>query len=318
MSGDYLVEPLDRSRFSELAPLMKDAFGDEVDADYFEWKYWQNPSGPAIGNIARHRDSGELAAFYGMIPEIYRWGAERRRIYQSCDTMTHSRHRRKGLFQLLARETYAAAQSDDPAFCAFGFGGPTSTPGFLKMGWRIAFGIPYRFRPFPLTLLPAVGSAKGKVRRLEQPDDALVAMICKSSAGRTNSVEMSEPFVRWRLANPLRCYQLWVDDGNGAYAISYRSGNLLLLLDFWEESRGRGRNVWNAIRAESLSPKTKGVLTFAQAGSDYDVRLRSYGFLRNPFSRGPAAGTIPFITFGGCPDDGPEAWSITPLDHDSY
>ena len=72
-SDDYDVEPIDPARLSDLAPLMKDAFGDTVDGDFFRWKYCDNPGGRAIGHIARHRQSGELAAFYGMIPERYRW-----------------------------------------------------------------------------------------------------------------------------------------------------------------------------------------------------------------------------------------------------
>jgi hypothetical protein len=92
-----------------------------------------------------------------MIPEIYRWGIEQRRIYQSCDTMTHSGHRRKGLFQLLATRTYDEARAADPGFFAYGFGGPTSTPGFLKMGWRVELELPYLFQPFPLTKVRLFG-----------------------------------------------------------------------------------------------------------------------------------------------------------------
>ena len=320
MSGtaDYAIEPLDPARLADLAPLMKDAFGDTVDGGFFQWKYNDNPGGRAIGHIARHRPSGELAAFYGMIPELYRWGSERRRVYQSCDTMTHSGHRRKGLFQLLARHTYAGAQADDPGFSAFGFGGPTSTPGFVKMGWQVAFEVPYRFRPFPLTLLSSAASKRAKVRRLGQIDDQVVAMIRSNFAERAHGLEASDDFIRWRLANPLRRYQYWVDD-DGAYAISYRNGDLLLVLDFWEASAGAGRHVWDAVRAESLSPRTKGVLTFAQPGTAYDRRLRDYGLLRNPFGRGPAADKIPFITLGDFPGESSFSdWSITPFDHDSF
>lgn len=320
MSGtaDYAIEPLDPARLADLALLMKDAFGDTVDGGFFQWKYSDNPGGRAIGHIARHRQSGELAAFYGMIPERYRWGSVPRRVYQSCDTMTHSGHRRKGLFQSLARHTYAAAQVDDPGFCAIGFGGPTSTPGFLKMGWAVAFELPYRFRPYPLTLLPLASGKRARVRRLDTVDDGLVAMIRQSFADRRNGLEASDDFIRWRLANPLRSYQLWIDD-DGAYAISYRSGDLLLLLDFWEVSAGAGRHVWDAVRAESLRPRTKGVLTFAQPVTAYDRRLRDYGLLRNPFGRGPAADKIPFITLGDFPGESSFSdWSITPFDHDSF
>jgi hypothetical protein len=318
MSADYVVEPLSAETFAELAPLMQDAFGDTVESAFFNWKYLDNPAGPAIGNIARAGPGGEVAAFYGMIPEIYRWGSEVHRIYQSCDTMTHSRHRRRGLFRLLALETYQTAKAVYPHFFAYGFGGPTSTPGFLKMDWRIEFEISHLFRPFPLTMLPAWRGSVGKVRSLAAPTDELVEMIRASAAGQSNSIEKSEAFIRWRLGNPLRRYEYLVDDA-GAYAIYYRAGGIQVLFDFWEREPGVGTAVWNALRRASLSPRTKGILTFAQRGTALEQRLKRYGFVRNPFNRGPGAGTIPFITFGECPGGWrAENWSITPFDHDSY
>ena len=115
MSGEYRIEPISEGRFPSLIPLMHDAFGDNVDVEFFRWKYFKNPAGPVIGNIALAENS-EVAAFYGMIPEVYRWGGETLRLYQSCDTMTHSRHRRKGLFQRLALQTYAEGAAADPNF----------------------------------------------------------------------------------------------------------------------------------------------------------------------------------------------------------
>ena len=318
MSVDYVVEPLTAATFSELAPLMQDAFGDTVDSSFFNWKYLDNPAGPALGNIARAGPGGEVAAFYGMIPENYRWGKHTNRIYQSCDTMTHSRHRRRGLFRLLALETYRAAETADPRFFAYGFGGPTSTPGFLKMDWRIEFELNHFFRPYPLTLLPGRRRHARKVRRLDGPTDELVAMIRASSAGDVNSIDKTDAFIRWRLANPRRRYEYLLDDA-GAYAIYYRAGGILFLFDFWEREPDVGAVVWNELRRASLSPRSKGVLTFAQRGTGLQKRLKRYGFIRNPFRRGPGADTIPFITYGESPcGRGPESWSITPFDHDSY
>jgi hypothetical protein len=314
--SDYRVEPITAERFPSLIPLMQDAFGDEVDVEFFRWKYFKNPAGPVIGNIALAEDS-EVAAFYGMIPEIYRWGSNSLRLYQSCDTMTHSRHRRKGLFQRLALQTYAEGAAADPNFCAIGFGGETSTPGFVKMNWRIEFDIPYLFKPRLLNFTSRwrLGPPCGVTDELT---DDLVSLIMQNEARRSYSKVLDEPFIRWRLANPMHAYRYAVDPGNG-YAIFYRSGDLLSVFDFWEASPGVGGRAMAALIKASSGSGIRGCLTFCQNGSPLYEQLRRYGFLRNPFGRGPASATIPFITYGDFPHgSGPESWAITPFDHDSF
>src|SRR4051812_15245250 len=103
--SDYSIRKLEPSEFHLLIPLMKDCFGLSVDIDYFRWKFLDNPAGSFIGFVAE-TDSGEVAAYYGVIPEQYVIKGVQRLIYQSCDTMTHSSHRRKGLFQKLATYCY--------------------------------------------------------------------------------------------------------------------------------------------------------------------------------------------------------------------
>jgi len=313
---EYRLEPLRPELFDELSPLMFDAFGESVGPDFFRWKFVDNPAGPAIGNIARNIDDGEIAAFYGMIPERYRWGSEIRTVYQSCDTMTHARHRRRGLFQKLALETYRQGRERDPDFLAIGFGGPTSTPGFLKMGWTAPFDIRFRFRPYPLTLVPVLRPRP--VEGMSTSDETLISLICSAAEQRPLGAVRTRDFIRWRLANPLRKYEAVVD-GDRAYAIYYRSAGSLFLFDFWEREARAGHSAWNAVRNVSLRPRTKGVLTFCQSGIDFDDRVRRLGFYRNPWRSGPASLRTPFIVYGKPGDRGSASdWAITPFDHDSY
>jgi hypothetical protein len=297
---------------------MEDAFGDAVNPSYFDWKYLDNPSGPAVGHIVRANENGEIAAFYGMIPEQYRFDGKLRRIYQSCDTMTHSRHRRRRLFQSLAQLTYESEVEKDPNFFAYGFGGPTSTPGFLKMGWQISFEIPHRFLPYPLTLLRMSGRDSKRVAHLDHLTDDLIGMISQSGENQRNTIAKTEDFIRWRLANPLQAYR-FVVDADGAYAIYYRRAGFIFLFDAWEAAPGVGKTVFSVLRGLSAQPPTKGILTFCQAGTAFDRLLRRFGFVRNPFNFGPASARLPFITFGkNSAMHGESLWRITPFDHDSY
>lgn len=315
MAGDYRVEALTPELFGELVPLMEDVFGGNPQGALFDWKYLRNPAGPAIGHVARSA-SGELAAFYGMIPEIYRWGERSVRIYQSCDTMTHSRHRRRGLFQLLAQQSYAAARKADPGFFAIGFSGPMSTPGFLKMGWANPFAIPHRFKPRQLaSIAPFPG--KGPEVAATIPE-TLVGLMARNAAARRNCKSYYPEFVRWRLAHPAVSYRYVIDDG--AYAILKEQAGFLYLIDFWEESVGAGKGVMRSVMQASAKPGQRGVLTACQQGGSLERMLRRYLFLRNPLRHGPASERTPFITYGTPPV--PEAssaagWDITSVDFDS-
>lgn len=315
MTEDYTVEPLSTELFPQLVPLMEDVFGGNPQSALFDWKYLRNPAGPAIGYIARSRE-GEVAAFYGMIPEIYRWGDQRRRIYQSCDTMTHSRHRRRGLFQLLAKQTYATAKEADPGFFAIGFSGPMSTPGFIKMGWSAPFEIPHLFKPALLARIPWPGG-RGPDLQTAIPS-ALAGLMAANDASRPHSKSYYEDFVHWRLSSPAIDYRFLVDDG--AYAILKFAPSFVYLLDFWEASPGAGKGVMRALSRETARPGCRGLLTACQAGGRLDKLLRRHFFLRNPFKRGPASETTPFITYGAPPVpqvNSPEAWEITSVDFDS-
>lgn len=307
--SEYRFEPLQDATFEDLGPLMLDAFGDSVDRRYFDWKYRQNPAGPASGNIARSA-SGEIVAFYGMIPEIFGWRGETRKVYQSCDTMTHSAHRRKGLFQRLALNTYADAEQDDAAFFVYGFGGPTSTPGFLKMGWKIDQSLPFLARPafFP------VSAASHTVRELASPDETLERLFEGSQPGAP-AVKRSREYLRWRSANPLRAYRFFIAER--AFAMVAGGPGFLFLVDFWQEDHASGRPVLAALAKKALARRTKGILTLCTSNGRMAKALRRHWFFRNPLPRGPASGSTPFISYGR-PPFVDQRWDVGPIEHDSH
>ena len=312
MPDNYILEPLTDAIFDELGPLMLDAFGHGGDKKYFDWKYRENPAGPAMGNIAR-TDAGEIAAFYGMIPEVYAFQGEKRRIYQSCDTMTHSQHRRRGLFQRLAQATYSEALAADPDFFAYGFSGPTSTPGFIKMNWKVREQLPFLFQPYPLTLLRGGPS---NARIVDSITGELVDMVARAQPASGPGVYRDEGFIRWRLGNPLRRYEFMLADA--AYAIFTRMEGVLFVMDFWEQDRQAGSPIVRALRGIAADSGMKGLLTWTSVRSEFADRLRRHLFIRNPLARGPASQTTPFISYGSEPFDAAgRPWAVNALDHDS-
>ncbi len=127
-----------------LSNIYKECFGVNKDVEYFEWKYKLNPAGKAIGFIAEHE--GEVAAFYGVIPETYIVNGKTTTFYQSMDTMTLPKYQRKGLFVKLAKLTYEYLENINKELSIIGFPGETSYGGFVtKLNWRVLIKLNYVF-----------------------------------------------------------------------------------------------------------------------------------------------------------------------------
>jgi hypothetical protein len=87
-----------------------------------------------IGFIAYHKPTGHPAAFYGVFPCEVEYQGVRHIAAQSGSTMTHSAHRKRGLFIETAKRTYELAASVGIEFL-FGFPNKKSHRGLQKLGW---------------------------------------------------------------------------------------------------------------------------------------------------------------------------------------
>lgn len=328
---DYSIHQLKPEDFDILIPLMKDCFGMSVDPEYFRWKFLQNPAGPVVGFYALS-DSGECAAYYGAIAENYIIDGVSRKIYQSCDTMTHSKHRRKGLFQRLATTCYEFLESQDALFI-IGFGGGQSTPGFLKFGWKHCFDVFFHFKP---ALFCRLEILLNKVKQLISksnytvtgvPDVAAVSHLLNGNKeSSTIALNRSTAFINWKLKNPMHnCQMLGVKNSIGftGYCIYYIELNKLMLIDACCGTQGQGKNeLFYALNKVVTDNGLTGIVTFAQRKTTFSKLLLSSGFLINTLSRGPLHEHLPFIFYAGKPElekyNNPEYWSITALDHDAF
>ena len=329
--GEYSVHQLKPEDFDILIPLMKDCFGMSVNVEYFRWKFLQNPAGPVIGFYALS-DTGECAAYYGAIAENYILNGQARKIYQSCDTMTHSKHRRKGLFQKLATTCYDYLEKQDALFI-IGFGGGQSTPGFLKFGWRHAFDAFFHLKP-KFICWPQIGLyqishlfSKGRyqVEELAGPEPIL-DLIQQSNSRTTIALDKSLAFIQWKLKNPLHAVKIIAvkKDGNYvAYAMYHIDANKIMLLDaFCKSNSGSADSLFNGLNRIVVGNGLGGIVTFAQRQTAFSKLLLSNGFMINTFNFGPLHEHLPFIFYASKTEmdtyNYPQHWSITALDHDAF
>jgi hypothetical protein len=132
--SEYTLERLTPAHFPDLQILFKDAFRANLALEFIQRKYDTSAFGLSyIGYIA-YSATREPAAYYGVFPSIVSVDGEHILAAQSGDTMTHSNHRRKGLFGILAEATFALARESGIKFI-YGFPNKNSYPGFMKLGW---------------------------------------------------------------------------------------------------------------------------------------------------------------------------------------
>ncbi|MDB5203125.1 MAG: hypothetical protein JWQ27_2534 [Ferruginibacter sp.] len=319
----YRIEKIGKENFQLLLPLMKDCFGMDVDTAYFEWKYTANPAGSFIGFIAIDNSTNEVGASYNVIPQRLLIDGKESVVYQSCDTMTHSAHRRRGLFKMLALECYRQLREENKLF-VIGYGGADSTPGFIKFGWRHVTDFRYSFklRLFCRLSLPGKSAAQHffigfNEKKLREVIDTIPG---------TNAIhsQRTAAHIAWRIANPRFNYEMVLfDDQNGhiGYIIYYVTNNKLLIFDFIFNGNKSRQALIGYVSREVVKKKYQGLIAICQENGWQEKALAKNNFMRNPFKKGPLSERTPFIFYA---EDGPMEkynnscqWEMTAYDHDA-
>ena len=293
----------------------------EVDIGYFRWKFLENPSGSFIGYVAEDVNTGEIGSYYGVIPERWYVNGVEKVIYQSCDTMTHSQHRRRGLFQKLALHCYDELRDQGKLFI-IGFSGTQSTPGFIKFGWQKIFEFNNCFIPRLLCLLPSLGDID-KVIAIEDIKD-IDFLLEKNSGCQLRSVRSSD-VVRWRYGNPRHpcvTYAYRETEGFEGYLSYYPEGNKIVLFDFNFRTAASRRGLMKHLKRVVLLGGHKGIVAFCMTSNGSSRALREAGFLTNPFTVGPLSERAPFIFYASADEMSHygtiDAWHVESFDHDSF
>jgi hypothetical protein len=317
---EYTIKKIEENQFELLVPLMQDCFGMDVKVDYFHWKYMKNPAGIVEGYYAIHNESKEVAAYYGVIPQYFEINGKLQKWFQSCDTMTHSQHRRKGLFKLLALHCYQELEKTNQLMI-IGSGGSESTPGFLNFGWKELFTIRNYYFPSFLTKI-FLGSNYKEITTLNLTSEVERILNFKSAKSNIN-LGLNTTTYLWRLSNPLRDYRI-VGKKNKtgelvSFAVYYIEKNKAILLDLEFKSP---KELHSLLKRINLTEKNSGFLYFGQVESVTTKMLTSNFFFSNPFKKGPLSQRTPFIIYISKKLDlsffeQKNHWNITPIYHDS-
>ncbi len=302
---NFDFKPVDYGNLHELADMFKACFGVNPPQNYFEWKFLQNPAGRAVGYTAYHE--GDVAGFYGVIPEQFMAGGAKVVIYQSMDTMTHPNYQRQGLFTNLARTTYQHLIERDKEVFIIGFPGITSHPGFVKkLGWKDIVLIDYMFlnrTAFKVRNLFSKSSnlSFSKVQMFEESFNSYFSD--KSYQEKRISRFYNENFLNWRLSNnPSLRYEVakvteaGVVIGFFVYRLDEEKRCFVNHIDFINDELYE--KYTNAI-CDYLFETTQSsfLYTFEPTLPSLNQAFKKNWFLKNTLAKGPFSYKPPFIGY---------------------
>lgn len=287
-------------RFIEIykASLLRD-----VDLNYFNWKYVNNPAGEVIAFEATH--NGNVAAFYGMIPEKYNVNGKEVIIYQSMDTMTHPDYQKKGLFVTLAKMCYNYILEINPSTFFIGIPGSNSIYGFVnKLDWKNIHNSSYVF--LNRTLFKSYNFFNSKNSKIKIKEINNFEML-KSEELNYNLTDsnliqplISNDLIKWKVfQHPYKkTHLISIYDSNQLigfciYSIDENIKIEFLQLDFFP------KYVMNEI-CDYLFQKhrnNKFIYTWKPTSKILDSQYKRNLFFENKFSKGPFSYRVPFIIF---------------------
>jgi predicted N-acetyltransferase YhbS len=131
----YTPLKLTDTHYPKIKELYLKSFGVSTSLTDISKKYATEKFGLKNLGFLAISENNEAAAYYGAFPIVMDYQGKSILVAQSGDTMTHPNHQKKGLFIMLAKETYKEAANLGVKLI-YGFPNQNSYPGFKnKLNW---------------------------------------------------------------------------------------------------------------------------------------------------------------------------------------
>jgi len=303
---EFQHELFDFDNCIALEEMFEKCFDAKSTVGYFDWKYKLNPAGKAIAFVAKH--NGQIAAFYGVIPEYYIMNGKKELIYQSMDTMTHPDFQRKGLFTNLANQTYDHIRASKGKLTVLGFPGEISYPGFIKkLDWSTLIEHKYQFTNEHLFKFRNLGNkiSRFKIKPVQSFDEEFDQYFRNKVYGhKPISKYLDQAILNWKICDsPMMKYKVVkISEDNEIkgfviYRIDEKNRIFLVCIDFIV-SKHITDFITSVCRYLFSKLHPKAIYTFQSSTNSINEGLRRNGFINNPFSKGPFSYRTPLIIYG--------------------
>jgi hypothetical protein len=236
---------------AETIEMTREYYGESwiSDPGYLKWQYEDNPAGPALIQLARDGETGQLAGQYVVLPMRFKAFNKTVNGILSLNTLTRQIYTGQGIFTGLAKTVYQDCAEQGFSFC-YGFPNPNSYSGFTKkLGFTDLGCFPLLICPLNIKALvkkkmgPLLASLALPIHLFykvkEHPDDRyevfpLTPFNLSDMNAFWDTIQDKYPimgirdadYIRWRyFENPYRDYQLYgIQKKNSSELIGYIVG----------------------------------------------------------------------------------------------
>jgi len=234
--GAVVIRPYRSGDEEGVLSLWRAAFGKDISASLWRWKYLKNPYPVQIGLAVG--EEGEVLVMYGGIPYFANWKGERVTITHLMDIMSHPDWRKSGLFVKTGTAFFDLFAGPDRTCFYYGFPGKYHFDigkKYLKYtGLKNGVGF---LKAETGTLGMNKMRAWGRIERMTGVDEAFDDLWKRCRKDYPFAVIRDSAFLRWRfLEHPVREYEIWgyrscFRRGWQAYAVFAIEGETARMVD---------------------------------------------------------------------------------------
>lgn len=241
-STEYIIRRFEDADREAFLSLYESVFGGDVSDRWFDWRFVENPFVDHVPMFVAEQ-VGELVGARPFLCFQVEIGSRTLLGIQTCDTMVHPDHRRKGLFTRMTDRAYDYYRSLDDPVLQFSIPNRFSRPGYLKLGCEVVCQLPVSYRVQRLdsmvgndtltdvagALQPVVSVYNAARDRLTAPSaDAdisvtahdqvpseMFADLYRSAVPNRIHATRNEAFYEWRFDNPRWDYRAYIARRDG-------------------------------------------------------------------------------------------------------
>ncbi|MFB6155155.1 MAG: GNAT family N-acetyltransferase [Haloferacaceae archaeon] len=142
--GEYRTRSFDPDDAAAFLDLYEDVWGVRKSADWFRWRFAENPHVDEVPMVLATHGSDLVGAEPNVVFRL-RAGESDRIAYMPADWMVHPDHRRRGVFTSMT-ESLLDRYADGPPALYFNFPSDDILPGLRKFDWRVVGSTPTFYR----------------------------------------------------------------------------------------------------------------------------------------------------------------------------
>ena len=187
--------------------LFQRSFARKLGDQIWNWRFRDNPTGPGVIELCW--DGDVLAGHYAVTSFETRINGQDYHSGLSGTTMTHPDYRGRGLFPILAKNTYARMVKKSMAM-VWGFPNTLSHRGFVKdLGWKDIYEIPYFRLHVPSFNLPHLPVGKGSITQIHDFNERFDLLWDAVKDRYAIMTKRNRRYLQWRyLQNPSEKYRI--------------------------------------------------------------------------------------------------------------